>query len=275
MAQADGGALQGLAIDAELARERLEVAGDRVVAMLRSGVDGESAVPGLEWSAVECAAHLVTALRGAARYARGEPAPVATPAEVADVNAARVADLDERDPRRLADLLEEACAGFVDELRERRPDQPVEWYQREADLDLAAMACVMLTELLVHGLDIARSTGRRWAIEPGDASLAINGALPLLPSYVDAQAAAGLDARYELRVRGGPRVGLRFVDGQVGLEVPPDAPVDCYLSADPVAYLLVAYGRRSQWPAILTGKLVAWGRKPWLGMRFAALFHRP
>ncbi len=267
--------MQGLTIDAELARDRLEAAGDRVVAMLRSGVDGEAAVPGLDWTAGECAAHLVTALRAATGYARGEPAPVATPAELADVNAERVADLDDRDSRPLAELLEEACVGLLGELRERRPDQPVEWYQREADLDLAAMTCVMLTELLVHGLDIARSAGRRWSIEPGDARLAISGALPLLPSYVDAQAAAGLDARYELRVRGGPRVGLRFTAGDLRLEVPSGAPVDCHVSVDPVAYLLVAYGRRGPWPAILTGKLVAWGRKPWLGMRLVALFQRP
>ncbi len=267
--------MQGLPIDAELVRERFEVAGEQVVAMLRSGVDGEATVPGLDWSVAECAAHMVTAIRGATGYACGEPAPVATAAEVSDVNAERVAGLDERDPRRLADLLEGACAGFVEELGERRPDQPVEWYQREADLDLASLACLMITELLVHGLDIARCAGQRWAIEPGDARLGIEGALPLLPSYVDTQAAAGLDARYELRVRGGPQVGLCFVDGQLELEVPPESPVDCHLSADPVAYLLVAYGRQGQWRAILTGKLVAWGRKPWLGMRFAALFHRP
>jgi hypothetical protein len=45
-------------------------------------------------------------------------------------------------------------------------------------------------------------------------------------------------------------------------------PADCRVSADPVALLLVAYGRTSQWKPVLTGKLVAWGRKPWLGRRF-------
>jgi hypothetical protein len=30
-----------------------------------------------------------------------------------------------------------------------------------------------------------------------------------------------------------------------------------------VAFLIVAYGRGSQWPPILRGKITAWGRKPW------------
>jgi hypothetical protein len=35
------------------------------------------------------------------------------------------------------------------------------------------------------------------------------------------------------------------------------------------------YWRRSQWPGILRGQLVAWGRRPWLGPRFQGLFVRP
>ena len=35
------------------------------------------------------------------------------------------------------------------------------------------------------------------------------------------------------------------------------------VSAEPVTFILVCvYKRRSQWPAILTGRQVAWGRKP-------------
>ena len=51
--------------------------------------------------------------------------------------------------------------------------------------------------------------------------------------------------------------------------------VDCHVSADPVALLLVAYGRRSQWVPILTGRLVAWGRKPWLGVRLVRYLVAP
>ena len=42
-----------------------------------------------------------------------------------------------------------------------------------------------------------------------------------------------------------------------------------------MTFLLVVYGRRSQWPGILRGQLRAWGRRPWLGPRFQRLFVRP
>jgi hypothetical protein len=37
----------------------------------------------------------------------------------------------------------------------------------------------------------------------------------------------------------------------------------------------VAWSRQSQWSAIAKGKLLAWGRKPWLGPRFKGLIWNP
>ncbi|MCA1696534.1 MAG: hypothetical protein LC749_18430 [Actinobacteria bacterium] len=51
--------------------------------------------------------------------------------------------------------------------------------------------------------------------------------------------------------------------------------VDCHISADPVAFLLVVWNRQSQWTAIAKGKLMAWGRKPWLGPQFRPLMRNP
>ncbi len=47
------------------------------------------------------------------------------------------------------------------------------------------------------------------------------------------------------------------------------------LSFDPVAFLLVGYGRISPWSAIVRGRALAYGRRPWLGFRFKELFHDP
>jgi hypothetical protein len=47
------------------------------------------------------------------------------------------------------------------------------------------------------------------------------------------------------------------------------------LSADPVAFLLLAYGRRGQWPLIAQGRLLSYGRKPWLALSLRSLFVNP
>jgi hypothetical protein len=51
--------------------------------------------------------------------------------------------------------------------------------------------------------------------------------------------------------------------------------VDAHISADPATLLLVVYRRRSQWPQIAAGRLLAWGRRPWLALSFVRRFHRP
>ena len=99
-------------------------------------------------------------------------------------------------------------------------------------------------------------------------------ALPLLPLLVDPSTTADVRASYDLRVRGGPQDGVVIRDGRLTVGAD-DGPVDCHVSADPVALLLVSYGRRSQWVPVLTGKPLAWGRKPWLGLRLTSYLVTP
>jgi hypothetical protein len=47
------------------------------------------------------------------------------------------------------------------------------------------------------------------------------------------------------------------------------------ISADPATVLLVLYRRVGLVPGILTGRLVAYGRRPWLALTQTSRFHRP
>jgi hypothetical protein len=55
---------------------------------------------------------------------------------------------------------------------------------------------------------------------------------------------------------------------------PPRRP-DCTIMTEPVTFLLIALGRRGATEALARGKVLAWGRKPWLALRFPALFTAP
>ena len=98
----------------------------------------------------------------------------------------------------------------------------------------------------------------------------------MLPLVYDGTAANGQSFAIDVRLHGRPRgLGvactpetLTYSDGS-----PPNAAV--HISANPVAWLLVGYGRRSQWWAAATGKIVAWGRKPWLAFRVGRLLVSP
>lgn len=133
---------------------------------------------------------------------------------------------------------------------------------------------------------LARAEGVAWPIPGRHAALVLDAFLfPLLGrlgrALVDREAAEDVWATYDVRVRGGSRYLLRFAAGDLTVDpVAPGrssrvAPIDCHLSVDPSAFLMVAWGRRSQWPAIASGQFVAWGRRPWLGPRLRPLLRNP
>jgi hypothetical protein len=39
--------------------------------------------------------------------------------------------------------------------------------------------------------------------------------------------------------------------------------------------ILVFYGRVGQWGQVLKGRMISWGRKPWLGLKFKSLIIDP
>ena len=107
----------------------------------------------------------------------------------------------------------------------------------------------------------------------------------VLNNHVDAtrqlaeQVAAGTRTQPELVVwpepqSDGPRYVIRVADGTAEVRTV-GGPVDCVISADPVTYLLVVYGRMPLGRALLRGGMLAWGRRPWLGLRFKDLFFNP
>jgi hypothetical protein len=62
--------------------------------------------------------------------------------------------------------------------------------------------------------------------------------------------------------------------GSQGLEVTESdtGPVDCRLSMTPSTFLLVGYGRVPPLRAALTGRALAWGRRPFAAFRFTDYF---
>jgi putative sterol carrier protein len=68
---------------------------------------------------------------------------------------------------------------------------------------------------------------------------------------------------------------LSFDRGAVTVAPKDGQRADCVINADPASFLLVGYGRASQWGPIMRGKLLAAGRKPWRALRFNSLLVNP
>ncbi len=274
------------------AQEALRDMAGRLTAMLRTIADpGEIALG--EWTLTEVAMHLSQAWVVVPGLARDDlsRAHEVLPGTAGTAGDSLIRDIWElgattklgvrTDPERdlgvLADRIDERAAEFFAESTSRSADERHAWLVEGTTAPQVMLTCHLLNETVMHGYDIALTGGAPWKIEPAYAAMVVAGfIIPVMQALdphalVDQQRAAGLRATYEFRLRGGARFTFVFDDGQMHIEAPSARRIDCHLSVDPAAMLLVAWARKSQWPAIAKGQLVAWGRKPWLGLRFRSL----
>jgi uncharacterized protein (TIGR03083 family) len=261
----------------------------RVADLIRQVPDPAAPVPGLQWTVAETAVHTVSELRDYARFAAGETVLTTVDggaaaaglddgsAGAAVVNAAanarQLAAWPDRDLGEIADAVLPAVEEFLTAAATRAPDDRVT-ISNGLSVTISTLAPTLLGELVVHGFDIARAAHRPWPIGRPEALAVIAGVMTMLPDYVDRERSRNLHVSYEVRLRGGPRYRIAINAGAARVSGP-GTPVDCVITADPVAFLLVGFGRVSQWGQILRGRLVAAGRKPWLGFSFAKLITGP
>jgi len=271
----------GTRVDWAIARHAVAEAGPRLTALLRSARQPEAPALG-DWDVTQLAAHISHAADGIRAMSKGGGNLIEDISGLATLTTVLVAGEGRRPLGEIADRIDATVAGFLAdmEVAGQGEDSSHGWVVQGTVLPLSTLTCQMLNELTVHGLDIARAEGVQWPIDRAHASLILQGfvlpALDALGRAMVVQEAAGrVRARFDVRLRGGGRAWLRFHDGDFTVEDSPQGPVDCHLSVDPEAFLLVSWGRIGQWPAIARGQLLSWGRKPWLGVRLRSWLRNP
>jgi uncharacterized protein (TIGR03083 family) len=258
------------------ARSELDASVQRLAAVIRPMDVLDQPLPrGSTWTAREAIAHLVTAFDLYTEIATGTPSPVTSFSAAAfdEDSRQRIADVSEVDPAKLAFLLEDAAARFLAALRGQPGTWEIVWHAGMR-IDLTALVEVFLGEMLLHGYDVATACESPWPIPPGAVALVLAGYAPCYERNVNTAVTRGLTVAYEIDLRGVARIVVRFVDGRYSLE-PAGGEVDCVISADPVAWLLVGSGRLDPWPAIALGLIEAGGARPELAAGFGDLFIFP
>ena len=287
--------------DRTAARVALPLAAARLAELLRRS-DPDAPVAGSDWRVADVATHLGFVLQGfteaatgsSARFARYVPDEPDFHHRLATVNAALIreftetaTDLDQTEPpsgieHRIEQRIEQGIAGFLEATEALAPDVQLEtpWYGPGVTRTPDTLTALALGELLVHGLDIARTSRAPWPIERADAAVVAREVfarmLPLMLSDTGRAATVSYRISFRGTPRGTPDLVVRLDAGTV--TTGPAAPgerVDCRIWADPVAFLLVGYGRTPTWRQALAGRIVAFGRRPWIAARLPQLFCRP
>ncbi|MFJ4188944.1 maleylpyruvate isomerase family mycothiol-dependent enzyme [Kitasatospora sp. NPDC089509] len=248
--------------------------GDEALALL-AGCRGDTPVPGSEWTVAEAAAHLAMANELMAALAAGEQRPYGdgTPASLAAANAASLAARPERDPAVLAAQIADRAREFTTASVRREGTEAVRTPLGPMDLD--TLGAYLLTHMLAHLYDIARALGRPHPLDRHRVALTTPFLRTAMPWVVDARAAAGHNACYRVRLRGLEEFAVTFTDGAATVDREAPRRPDCTILLEPVAFFLIALGRSGATEALLRGKVLAWGRRPWLAPAFPRLFVAP
>jgi uncharacterized protein (TIGR03083 family) len=247
---------------------------DRFCAMLSAATgQGARPVPGSKWSVSEVALHVLSGLRSYRERALGGAPTWNAFATSAEDNDHLIASTPEMQLSDIAAALPTAARRFAD-VCTARSDSILPWHE-ETSIPASVLAGTALGEVLMHGRDIAKALGAQWKIDRRDAVLVSAAAIEIVRYFVDERAAAGFSATYELRLRAGSRYTLAFADGVLTTTAEPSTAADCRILADPEAFLLVAYGRTPLWQPIITGRMLAWGKRPWLALRLPNLLRNP
>jgi uncharacterized protein (TIGR03083 family) len=273
-------------LDRETARAAISAATGRFAALLRETDDIERPVAGTDWTVAETAAHVSVVFTGFNAAITGEPQALTPdqyldadfPTRLANSNGATIVMVDHTDAARLTDVITAGAQRFLELVTATDPQIECEtpWYGPGRTRTVDCLTALALGELTMHGYDIATGTGRPWPISAEHAKLIVGTVCPeMSPLVVRPEAGRGAPMTYEVRLRGnGPRYVIRVADGSAEVRAV-GGPVDCVISADPVIYLLVVYGRMPLGRALLCGGIFAKGRRPWLGLRFKDLFFNP
>ena len=270
-------------------RAALDRESRRLVDRVGPGADLGAPAPGLDWTAGQVVAHLCVVYRAFALAVRGEElteeiaANLGTgdtlPEVVASTNARALAAVTFPGPREAADALRE-CADELLAALDTGPEldaaRPTPWYGTGVTRTVGTLAALSVSESVVHGHDLARALRTRpWLDETSAVAATPTVMSAMLPLLVDPARARGFAGSFEIRIRRAPRFVVRLADGEARILPAGGREADCVLSLTACDALLVAFHRRELWRAIASGGALAYGRRPWLGLRFHTLFRLP
>lgn len=195
-----------LSVDYEATRARIRAVAEDVAAIMRSIYNANARTSGLDWTLGETSAHLCTTMRLYIDCLEGRIVPESplvadVPSFVQQQNEARLQTFAERRPALLADLLLGEVDALLAILERRSLDDAVP-FPAGYQIDAAVQSSIALAELLIHGLDLARSTGKAWDISAEDAVLTITGTIALMPVAANRERAKRVRGTVHTRLRG-------------------------------------------------------------------------
>jgi uncharacterized protein (TIGR03083 family) len=212
----------------------LEEYTDMSIMRLRAICPHESStlVPGLGWTVGETVAHVLIVVRRMISDKRRS----SSPADLARLNELCLAEQLERDPQRIADLLEADLHTVLTQIFPRTPDDLRFPFHAGVTTTIRPVMASLLGEFLLHEYDVARALGCRSPIESHMAALTWRGIVGLLPAWLRKDISASVNETYLIDpCDGRPPVALRIANRRLTVSLV-DEPVGVGRHTDPTRH---------------------------------------
>jgi uncharacterized protein (TIGR03083 family) len=268
-------------VDFEDALDRFSALGRRFTVLVEAIKQPHRLTHELDWTLAETAVHVwqgltyyASCLAGEVSFEADRAPGESYPSYFARENQRQLDAEPERDPAAISRRIEGAVDDLVAVARSVGPGA-IATYPVGYSEESTAAVCTLILEMIVHGYDIARTIGARWRVERETSVLAVYSTAAALSLALDEKKAAHTKVHMKIRPRGGRPFSIRIERGRVWSEAASDDKPDVVVSADPLAYLLVGCGRSGLASQIVRGRILAWGRRPWVALRAPSMFIDP
>ena len=237
------------AVDHELL-VRCEAAAVKRNVDLFQRVEPDLPVPNSKWNAHDVAAHLVNM---AGRYLNADRSLAGTQRELHEMNDREIAEFESATMGELVGRLRSRNAKYNVFWPEQALDQTFP-YREGFPLDAATLRSNWITELLIHGHDVALAAHEEWPLDDTSCLLTLRVLAQVLPRYIHAIGAA----EYTLVVApaGGMPFSIVIKDDAATIEQGSITGSD-QLSGSPAALVLLFYGRIRLDEAVQMGAYVS------------------
>jgi uncharacterized protein (TIGR03083 family) len=247
--------------------EDVEARAPFVVSLVRAGANPSSPVAGLDWTVGQLGAHMASTADRYSRMAEGE---AVVDNSVSERRIAVDSGIDEHleaTADEQANAVEAGTTRLVTALRGRSDDERNPYYGIEVPPSL--IAGIYLTELLVHGVDLARTHHRPPEV-PDRAAYRSLLASSTLTSLVLTPWGRTCSMVLGWAPRGHPPIVIALDHGEVRVTHHSDRRVDAWFGGSAADLLLASYGRLSTLASLRTLRLR--GRRPYRSLLTARAF---
>jgi uncharacterized protein (TIGR03083 family) len=234
---------------------------DMVASLMRAGLESDRPVKGLSWTVGQLNAHLAATAEGYAAMAEGQVVMIESATDRRAVIDRGIARFAEEPGPVLAAVVESGLDRVLGALRDRGDDELVPYYGM--DVPPSLVAGMLLNELVVHGVDLARTHHRPLDVPDGAAYQSLLASCTLTSMVLTPWARARTIV-YGYAARDHAPIIIALDRGEVTVSHRSARTVDAWFGGSAADLLLATYHRHSVLRSMRTLRLR--GRRPHLAL---------